>query len=260
MNIQNSQLLKGKRALILGVANERSIAWGITKALKANGADVALTYLNDALKKRVIPLSEEVGASWTCEVDVSKDDHLKNLKTMVEEKWGGVDILIHSLAFADKEDLAGRFSNTSRAGFHLALDISAYSLIGLCRELAPLMPSGSSVMSLTYYGSTKVLKGYNVMGVAKAALECSTRYLADDLGPQGIRVNAISAGPIKTLAASGVPGFRDALDIIAEKAPMRSNVTPDDVGGSAVYLASDLSRGVTGQIVYVDSGVNILAL
>ena len=252
-------LLTGKKALILGVANDMSIAWGIAKALKAEGAQVALSYLNENLQKRVDPLASEVGADFTFEMDVTNNDHYPRLQKLVEEKWGKFDILVHSLAFGDKADLKGRFVETSREGFKMACDISAFSLIGLCNSLKDNMNDDGSVIAMTYHGSTKVLKGYNVMGVAKAALEASTRYLADDLGPQNIRVNCISAGPIRTLAASAVPGLKDFLKVIEEKAPLRKNVTQDDVGGSAVYLASRLSHGVTGQVIYVDSGINIMA-
>jgi enoyl-[acyl-carrier protein] reductase I len=251
-------LLTGKKALILGVANDMSIAWGIAKALKAEGASVALTYLNENLKKRVEPLAAEVGADFICEMDVTIDEHYGMLAQTVTEKWGKFDILVHSLAFADKNDLKGRFLETSREGFKMACDISAFSLIGLCNVLKENFNDDASVMSMTYYGSVKVLKGYNVMGVAKAALEASTRYLADDLGPQNIRVNCISAGPIRTLAASGVPGLKDFLKTIEEKSPLRKNVTQDDVAGTAVYLASRLSHGVTGQVLYVDSGINVI--
>jgi enoyl-[acyl-carrier protein] reductase I len=252
-------LLTGKKALILGVANDMSIAWGIAKALKAEGAQVALSYLNENLQKRVDPLAAEVGADFTFEMDVTNNDHYDRVKKTVEEKWGKFDILVHSLAFGDKTDLKGRFVETSREGFKMACDISAFSLIGLCNALKDNMNDDASVIAMTYHGSTKVLKGYNVMGVAKAALEASARYLADDLGPQNIRVNCISAGPIRTLAASAVPGLKDFLKVIEEKAPMRKNVTQEDVGGTAVYLSSRLSTGVTGQVIYVDSGINIMA-
>lgn len=251
-------LLTGKKALILGVANDMSIAWGIAKALKAQGASVALTYLNDNLKKRVEPLAVELGADFICEMDVTNDAHYLALSERITQEWGKFDILVHSLAFADKTDLKGRFLETSREGFKMACDISAFSLIGLCHALKGNLNDEASVMAMTYYGAVKVLKGYNVMGVAKAALEASARYLADDLGPENIRVNCISAGPIRTLAASGVPGLKDFLKVIEEKAPLRKNVSQDDVAGTAVYLASSLSRGVTGQVLYVDSGINIL--
>lgn len=251
-------LLTGKKALILGVANDMSIAWGITKAFKEQGASVALTYLNESLQKRVVPLAESIGADFICEMDVTNDAHYAALKKTIEEKWGKFDILIHSLAFADKADLKANFTETSREGFKMACDISAFSLIGLCNCLKDNLNDDASVIAMTYHGSVKVLKGYNVMGVAKAALEASARYLADDLGPSNIRVNCISAGPIRTLAASGVPGLKDFLKTIEEKAPLRKNVTQDDVGGTAVYLASSLSHGVTGQVLYVDSGISII--
>lgn len=254
------KFLQGKKALILGLANDRSIAWGITKAFKDQGAQIALTYLNDALKKRVEPMAEEIKADFIHEMDVTNDNHYESLKEKVKKEWGTFDILVHSLAFADKEDLGKPFSETSRKGFLMACDISAFSLVGLCHSLKDLMNKDGSVLALTYHGSTKVVKNYNVMGVAKAALECSARYLADDLGPKGIRVNCISAGPIKTLAASGISGFRDILKTVEEKAPLRTNITTDDVGGTALYLASSLSSGVTGQILYVDSGLSILGI
>lgn len=252
-------VLAGKKALILGVANERSIAWGITRAMKEQGASVALSFLNEKLGERVKPMAEEVGADFTFEMDVTNDTHYENVKKVVEENWGKFDILIHSLAFADKTDLKGTFVETSRKGFMMACDISAFSLIGLCHSLKDLMNPGGSVVSMTYHGSQQVVPGYNVMGVAKAALEASSRYLADDLGNQGIRVNCISAGPIRTLAASGVPGMRKMLDTVEERSPLKRNVTTDDVGGTAVYLASDLSSGVSGQVIYVDSGIATMA-
>ncbi len=253
-------LLAGKKVLILGVANERSIAWGITKAMKAQGASVALTFLNDQLKKRVVPLSEEVGADWIHEMDVTNDTHYESLKNKVETEWGKFDVLVHSLAFANKDDLHGDFSDTSREGFKLACDISAFSLVGLCHHLKSLVNENGSVISMTYYGSQKVLDGYNVMGVAKAALEASSRYLAYDLGKSGIRVNCISAGPIKTLAASGVKSLRKSFELVEENSPLRKNVSQDDVGGTAVYLASNLSSGVSGQIIYVDAGISSVAI
>ncbi len=254
------KLLEGKKALILGVANERSIAWGITKAFKENGASVALSYLNESLEKRVRPLGEEVGADFLVELDVTNDDHYESLHNIVKEKWGEFDILVHSLAFADKEDLKGNFTATSRKGFALACDISAFSLVGLCNSLRPLFSKNMSVMAMTYHGSVQVVKNYDMMGVAKAALEASARYLADDLGKDGVRVNCISAGPIKTLAASGISGFRGMLTTVEEQAPLRKNVTPEDVAGAALYLGSDLGKCVTGQVLYVDSGMSIMGL
>lgn len=252
-------LLSGKKALILGLANDRSIAWGVTQALKEHGASIALTYQGEVLKKRVEPLAELCQADFVTEVDVTNEDHLKNLYSTVKNNWENFDILVHSIAYAEKEDLHNNFSQTSRQGFKTAHDISAYSLVGLCQHLHPLMNNYASIMAMTYYGSQKVLPGYNVMAVAKSALETSVRYLAHEFGPRQIRVNSISPGPIKTLAASGVPGLRDIFKTIEENAPMRRNVTIEDVGGTAVFLASDLSRAVTGQIIYVDSGASMLA-
>lgn len=251
-------LLSGKKALILGVANERSIAWGITKVLKQNGANVALSYLNESLEKRVKPLAEEVGADFTFEMDVTNESHYPEMEKIVKEKWGTFDILVHSLAFADRNDLKGRFVETSRQGYLTACEVSAYSLVALSRQLYPIMNPEGSILAMTYYGSEKVVKNYNVMGVAKAALEASVRYLADDLGKESIRVNAISAGPIKTLAASGVSGLRGMLSEVGEKAPLRRNVSQEDVGGAALYLASDFSKNVTGQTLYVDAGLSTI--
>ena len=251
-------LLEGKKALIFGVANDRSIAWGIAKKLKAEGAEVALSYVNDAIKKRVEPLAEELGASFIFEMDVTNDEHYASLAGKVQKHWEKIDIVVHSIAFADRADLKDSFVKTSREGFKMACDISAFSLVGLSHSLYEMMTPGSSILAMSYYGSQKVITNYNVMGVAKAALEASTRYLASDLGQYDIRVNCISAGPIKTLAASGISGFRDLLSKVEDYAPMKKNVTQDDVGGTACYLASDLSTGVTGQVLYVDSGLNIL--
>ncbi len=251
-------ILKDKKVLILGLANDKSIAWGIAKMMKEQGARLAFSYLNEALQKRVEPLSEEIGGEFTFELDVTNDVHLDAMENTVKEKWGSVDVIVHSLAFADKSDLKDRFHKTSREGFKLAHDISAYSLISVCETLKPLMSENCSVMALSYHGSVKVLNGYNVMGVAKASLESTMRYLADDLGPEGIRVNCISAGPIRTLAASGVPGLKGFLKDVEEKSPLRRNVTQEDVGGVATFLASSLSNGVTGQVLYVDSGISIL--
>ncbi|MDO4839792.1 MAG: enoyl-ACP reductase [Desulfovibrionaceae bacterium] len=251
-------LLEGKKALIFGVANNKSIAWGIAQAFKQAGASLAFNYLGDAIKKRVDPLAEEIGADFTFQCDVSSDEQIAASAQLVKEKWGNVDILVHSVAFANREDLQGDFVSTSRAGFHLALDISAYSLVALCREFSPMMSEGSSVMAMTYYASNKIMPFYNVMAVAKAALECEVRYLANDLGPKGIRVNAISAGPVKTLAASAVHSLKGALGKIEANAPLRRNITPLDVGGTATYLASPLSSAVTGQVIFVDSGISLI--
>ncbi|MDD0853381.1 enoyl-ACP reductase [Halobacteriovorax sp. GB3] len=251
-------LLQDKKVLILGLANDKSIAWGIAKQMKEQGARIGLSYLNEALQKRVEPLAQELGADFTFEMDVTVDEHYEDMKKVVEKEWGSVDVIVHSLAFADKTDLKAGFTQTSRNGFKMACDISAFSLVGVTQALQELLSDDASIMALTYHGSVKVLNGYNVMGVAKAALEASMRYLADDLGPRGIRVNCISAGPIRTLAASGVPGLKQFLKDVEEKAPLRRNVTQDEVGGTAVYLGSKLSNGVTGQVLYVDSGISIL--
>ena len=253
-------LLKDKKALIFGVANNRSIAYGIARVFKENGARLALNYLGEALKKRVEPISQELGSEFIFDCDVSSDDQILAAAELVKEKWGQVDILVHSVAYAKREDLQGRFLDTSREGFHIAMDISAYSLVKLCQVFEPLFTKDSSVMTISYYGAQKVIKNYNVMGVAKAALEASVRYLAADLGQNGVRVNAISAGPIKTLAASGISGFKTILKTIEEKAPLHRNVTQEEVGNTALFLASSLSSGITGEVIYVDSGYNILGI
>ncbi|MAX65793.1 MAG: enoyl-ACP reductase [Bacteriovoracaceae bacterium] len=251
-------LLSGKKALIFGVANERSIAWGIAQQFKEQGAEVALSYVNDSIKKRVEPLAQKLGASFIFEMDVTNDKHYQDLADKVSQHWTEVDIVVHSIAFADRSDLKDSFVKTSREGFKLACDVSAFSLVGISQALNHMIPQGGSIMAMSYYGSQKVITNYNVMGVAKAALEASMRYLANDLGQKDIKVNCISAGPIKTLAASGISGFRELLNKVEEIAPLKKNVTPQDVGGTACYLASDLSSGVTGQVIYVDSGLSIL--
>ncbi|WP_297215808.1 enoyl-ACP reductase [uncultured Desulfovibrio sp.] len=253
-------LLQGKKALILGLANNKSIAYGISSCFKEQGARLAFNYVGDAIKKRVEPLSEELGGEFTFQCDVTDDAQIAAAAELVKEKWGQVDVLVHSIAFANREDLSGRFLDTSRDGFKLALDISAYSLTGICRAFEPLLHDGSSIISMTYYGSTKVIPGYNVMGVAKAALEASVRYLAYELGEKGVRINAISAGPIKTLAASAVSGMKNIFAHVEEHSPLRRNVTTLDVGGVASFLASDLAHGVTGQVIYTDSGFSQMGI
>ena len=253
-------LLAGKRALILGLANNKSIAHGVAETFKAQGARLAFNYVGDAIKKRVEPLSEELGGEFTFQCDVCDDAQIQAAADLVREKWGGVDIIVHSIAFANREDLQNRFIETSREGFKLAMDVSAYSLTGICRAFEPLMESGASVLTMTYNGSQRVIPGYNVMGVAKAALEASVRYLAVDLGAKGVRVNAISAGPIKTLAASAVSSLKHIFTHIEDIAPLHRNVTTSDVGGAAAFLASDLANAVTGHILYVDSGHNIMGI
>lgn len=253
-------LLDGKVALVVGVANQRSIAWGIAQAFHEAGAQVALSYAGEALKKRVEPLAAEINAELVMECDVTSDEMLDHLFAQVKDQYGKLDILVHSVAYGAREDLGGRFIDISRAGFKLSMDISAYSLIALAKRAEPLMPNGGSIMAMTYYAAEKVMPDYNVMAVAKSALETITRYLAVDMGPQGIRVNAISAGPIKTLAAGGIPGFRDLLRHFDRVAPMRDSITPEHVGQTALYLASDMAKMVTGEVLHVDAGYNVLGL
>lgn len=253
-------LVQGKKALIFGVANDKSIAYAIAKELKENGASIALSYAGEALKKRVEPIHDELGGDFMFQCDVADDAALADSAQLVREKWGNFDILVHSVAFANRDDLKGRYIETSRAGFHLALDISAYSLVALCQAYESMINPEGSVMAMTYYGAEKVITNYNVMGVAKAALEASVRYLAMDLGSKQIRVNAISAGPLKTLAASGISGFKTILSTIEERAPLRRNIIQEDVGKVGLFLASDLSRAITGEVIHVDSGYNIMGI
>lgn len=253
-------LLDGKRGIIFGVANERSIAWAIAQALHREGAELAFTYAGAILEGRVRPLAEGIGSRIIIPCDVTKDGEIDEVFNKVKVEWGGLDILVHSIAFANKEELKGMFVETSRDGFRLAMDVSVYSLVALARRVYPLMQRGGSIITMTYYGSEKVIPNYNVMGVAKAALESSVRYLAADLGPKGIRVNAISAGPIKTLAAMGIAGFRDMLQLVESKAPLKRNVAGDDIANTALYLCSNLSSSVTGEVIYVDAGYNIVGM
>ncbi len=253
-------LLTGKRALIMGLANDNSIAWGISKALHAEGAELCFTFVGEALEKRVRPLAASLGTTFVEPCDVASDSDITNLFARVKEVWGTFDILIHAVAFAKKDELNGDYLNVSRAGFHIAMDISVYSLTGVIKAARPLINSGGSIVTMTYHGSQQVAQNYNVMGVAKAALEASVRYLASDLGPQNIRVNAISAGPIRTLAASGIAGFKDLLKSFAGVAPLRRNVTQEDVGNTALFLASDLSSATTGEIIYVDAGFRNISI
>ncbi|MDR2743817.1 MAG: enoyl-ACP reductase [Desulfovibrio sp.] len=253
-------LLKGKKALVMGLANNKSIAWGIASCFKEQGARLAFNYVGEAIKKRVEPLSEEIGAEFIFPCDVSDDAQIEAAAGTVREKWGNIDVLVHSIAFANREDLTGPYMSVSREGFRLALEVSAYSLTAVCRAFAPLLREGASVITMTYHGSTKIIPGYNIMGVAKAALEASVRYLALDLGEKGVRVNAISAGPIKTLAASAVSGLKNIFARVEESAPLHRNVTAAEVGGLAVFLASDLATAVTGEIVYADCGFSRLGI
>jgi enoyl-[acyl-carrier protein] reductase I len=251
----------GKKVLLLGVANERSIAWSIAQALHTRGASLCLTYANESIERRLRPLAESIGCSHVFPCDVQSDEEVRHLRDELSEKWSSVDSIVHAVAYAEREDLQGKFFQTSRKGFHTALDVSAYSLISLCGEFQPLMAErGGSVLTLTYLGSQRVVENYKVMGVAKAALEASVRYLAAELGEHSIRVNALSPGPIKTLAASGIPKFKDLLSEFAERAPLRRNVSTDDVASAALFYLSNLAAGITGEITYVDCGFNVLGL
>ncbi len=253
-------LMTGKNVYVFGLANKDSIAWGIIEAMHREGATIGLSYATEALKKRVMPLAQSIGVDFVEECDVQKDEDLDRVFAKIQQRFGRIDVLVHSVAFASREDLQDQYVTTSRAGFHLAMDISVYSLVAMAQRARPLMVPGSNILTLTYYGSEKVMPRYNVMGVAKAALEASVRYLAWDLGKDGIRVNAISAGPIKTLSAAGIAGFRDMLHFADKASPLRRLVTPEDVGMSALYLCSDMARMVTGEVVYVDAGYNIMGL
>ena len=251
-------LLSGKKALIFGVANDRSIAWGIAQAFHREGCELAFTFLGEALEKRVRPLADSVGSKIVLPCDATKDEEIDAVYAEIAKVWGKFDILVHARAYAKKEDLEEQFVKTSRDGFLLAMNVSAYSLLAVTRPAVPLLNQGGSVLTLTYYGSDRVMPNYNVMGVAKAALESSLRYLAADLGPLGIRVNAISAGAIKTLASSGIACIRAKIKLSEQASPLRRGVTQDEVGNSALYLCSDLGSGVTGEIHFVDCGVNIM--
>lgn len=250
----------GKKILVLGVANQKSIAWAISEALHKEGAELAFTYVNEAIEKRVRPLAESIGCPNVLPCDVQSDTEIDNLFAELKTRWGRIDGIVHSVAYAERDDLQNRFSQTTRKGFQTALDVSAYSLIAVAGKAAPLMTEGGSIITLTYLGSQRAITNYNVMGVAKAALESSVRYLAADLGEQNVRVNALSAGPIRTLAASGIPQFKELLAAFAEKAPLKRNVTLEDVAGTGLYLLGPLSSGVTGEITYVDCGFSIMGL
>ena len=252
--------MAGKRGLVMGVANDRSIAWGIAKAVHSHGAELAFTYQGEALGKRVRPLAESLGSDFVVEADVTAESSLDAVFAEIERRWGRLDFLIHAIAFSDKNELTGKYVNTTRANFLRSLDISCYSFTDLCRRAVPLMTNGGSLLTLTYYGAERVMPHYNVMGVAKAALEASVRYLAADLGGDNIRVNAISAGPIKTLAASGIGDFRYILRWNQLNSPLQRNVTIEDVGGAGLYLLSDLSAGVTGEVHHVDCGYHVVGM
>ncbi|QDY69237.1 enoyl-ACP reductase FabI [Qingshengfaniella alkalisoli] len=256
----STKLMQGKRGLIMGLANDKSIAWGIAKACAEQGAELAFSYQGDALKKRVGPLAEQLGSNELIECDVSSEESIDALFAYLEKIWGKLDFVVHAIGFSDKSELRGRYVDTSRANFQMSMDISVYSFTAVVQRAEKMMNEGGSCLTLTYYGAEKVMPHYNVMGVAKAALEASVRYLAEDLGKDGIRVNAISAGTIKTLAASGIGDFRYIMKWNEYNAPLRRTVTQDEVGKSALYLLSDLSSAVTGEILHVDSGYHVVGM
>ena len=252
------KLLEGKRALIFGVANDHSIAWGIAKAMHDQGAELAFSYAADVLERRVRPLAESVDSNFVEKCNVTEDDEIETVFNKAADQLGTIDILVHAIAFAGREELEGNFHKTTREGFRVAMDISVYSFLALARASIPLMPDGGSMSTLTFYASEKVFPNYNVLAVAKSALESTTRHLAADFGPQGIRGSAISPGPVRTLSAAGVGGFKRMYREFPEIAPLRRHITPEDVGNSAVWLTSDWARNITGEVLFVDSGYNIL--
>lgn len=253
-------LLAGKRGVILGVANERSIAWGCAKACAAQGAELAFSYLGEAQEKRVRALLEQIPNAPCYPCDVQSDEEIASFFAKVAKDWDSIDFIIHSVAFAQRDDLKGRFIDTARDNFALAIDISAYSLVAVAKAAEDLLSENASIIAMTYYGAEKIIPKYNVMGVAKATLEASARYLAEDLGPKGVRVNCISAGPVKTLSSAAFPSFRTMLNVTENVAPLRRNITQEDVAKAAVYFASDLSSGVTGEVHHVDAGYNKLGM
>lgn len=255
-----SPIMAGKRGVIMGVANDHSIAWGIAKTLAQHGAELAFTYQSESLEKRVAPLAQELGSSLLVPCDVGQEGDIKKAFGLLSKQWDSVDFVVHAIAYADKNELKGQYLDTSRTNFINSMNISCYSFTETCREAAPYMKEGGSLLTLTYYGAEKVMPHYNVMGVAKAALEASVRYLAVDLGERGVRVNAISAGPVRTLAAAGIGDFRYILKWNQLNSPLKRNITLEDVGGAGLYLASDLSSGVTGEIHYVDSGYHVVGM
>ena len=253
-------LMKGRRGLIMGLANDKSIAWGIAKALAGAGAELAFSYQGEALRRRVEPLAAQIGSDLLAECDVSDEGSIDRLFATLNERWGGLDFLVHAIGFSDKDQLRGRYADTTRDNFLMTMDISVYSFTAVARRAAAMMGEGGAMLTMTYYGAERVMPHYNVMGVAKAALEASVRYLAEDFGKDGIRVNAISAGPIKTLAASGIGDFRYILKWNELNSPLRRNVSQDEVGRSALYLLSDMASGVTGEVHHVDSGYHIVGM
>jgi len=258
--MDSTKIMKGKRGLVMGVANDRSIAWGISKALADSGAELAFTYQGESLEKRVRPLAESVGSKIVLPCDVTDEASMDKVFETLAEQWGSLDFVVHAIAFSDKSELDGMYLDTSRANFQRTMDISVYSFTAVAQRAAPLMNEGGSLLTLTYYGAERVMPHYNVMGVAKAALEASVRYLANDLGPKNIRVNAVSAGPIKTLAASGIGDFRYILKWNELNSPLRRNVTIEEVGNSGLFLLSDLGKGVTGEVMHVDSGYHTVGM
>ena len=258
--MSDSSLMQGKRGLVLGVANDHSIAWGIASALAEHGAELAFTYQGDGFAKRVKPLAESVGSNIVLPCDVSDDDSIDAVFSTIEKEWGSLDFVVHSVAYSDKDELSGRYVDTTRDNFKLTLDISCFSFTTIAQRAAALMPNGGSLITLTYSGAERVMPNYNVMGVAKAALEASVKYLAVDLGADGIRVNAISAGPMRTLAGSAVGGARQVYKWNEEYSPLRNNTKLEDVGGAGLYLLSELSAGITGEIMHVDSGYNVVGV
>ena len=252
-------LLEGKKGVIFGVANEKSIAWAIARALHGEGMELAFTYAGEVLESRVRPLADSIGSKIILPCDVTDDAQIESVFKAIGAEWGSLDAMVHAIAFAKKEELKGEYYNTTRDGFKLAMDVSAYSLVALSKAALPLMEGrDASIVTLSYFGSEKVITNYNVMGVAKAALEASVRYLAADLGPKKVRINTISAGPVKTLAAMGISGFKSILEAVESKSPLKRNITQEDVAKTALYLLSGLSSGVTGELVHVDSGYNII--
>lgn len=255
-------MLSGKRALIVGVASDRSIAWGIAQAMRAQGAELAFSYANDTFKERVVPLAESIGSRLTMPIDVQVDEQIDAAFSLIGSEWGHLDIVVHAVAFAPREAISGSFTaNTSREAFRIAHDVSSYSFTALARAAAPLMQGrAGALLTLSYLGAVRSIVNYNVMGLAKASLEANVRFLAADLGPQNIRVNGISAGPIKTLAAAGIAGFRKMLAQVAQVAPLRRNVSTEDVGNAATFLCSDMAAGITGEILYVDNGFSTVGM
>ncbi len=255
-----SDLMKGKRGLIMGLANDKSLAWGIAQKLAESGAELAFSFQGEALEKRVRPLAASLGSDFLIECDVSSMDALDKAFAQLRDRWPTIDFVVHAIGYSDKNELRGRYADTTLDNFLLTMNISAYSLVAVANRASAMMPNGGSIITLTYYGAEKVVPHYNVMGVAKAALEASVRYLANDLGPDGIRVNGLSAGPIKTLAASGIGDFRYILKWNELNSPLRRNVTIEDVGGAGLYLLSDLASGVTGEIHHVDAGYHLVGM